>query len=375
MPTYQMVVPRVAPPTTSRVMERPPSRRLGTVRETPPLRRHPADGQQRHLHGHVPLARPQRATRTTTRARSTWIPNGPDFISMSLAGTFSSGARGVVNPDEIAPYTDEFSVQFERELMPDLACASWRSRLASGTRSASRVCTGPTSPTTSDRQQGPGPRREGRHGGRHGTPSPGTITRRAGGAPICSRNLCQRQRGQPAVQTRGEVAVSKRLSHNWQVQASVSFTKKDIAMVPYADTMPTQGIQTPKSSPGDKHLWTGWCALSGSYPFPYGIMASSEVRATERGGVGEAGASHRGDADPRHRIERGADRIAAPAEHQPPDAPRREAIPAWARARPAVTVNLSNITDTDVATALTTLSGRNYGLVSARVPRGSSSST
>src|SRR5262245_27323299 len=41
--------------------------------------------------------------------------NGPDFLSQTLSG------QGVANPNESQPYTDEYSVQFERELMPNFA--------------------------------------------------------------------------------------------------------------------------------------------------------------------------------------------------------------------------------------------------------------
>jgi hypothetical protein len=43
-------------------------------------------------------------------------PNGPDFMSNSISGTTGALANGVVNPNEKEPMTDEFSVQFQREL-------------------------------------------------------------------------------------------------------------------------------------------------------------------------------------------------------------------------------------------------------------------
>lgn len=44
--------------------------------------------------------------------------NGPDFQSRSFTGQGGALANGIVNPDETQPYTDEYMVQFERELLP-----------------------------------------------------------------------------------------------------------------------------------------------------------------------------------------------------------------------------------------------------------------
>ena len=47
--------------------------------------------------------------------------NGSDFLSQTLSGQTGALANGVANPNEQQPYTDEYSVQFERELVPNLA--------------------------------------------------------------------------------------------------------------------------------------------------------------------------------------------------------------------------------------------------------------
>ncbi len=48
-------------------------------------------------------------------------PNGPDFISRTVAGLSGALIGGVPSPDEKQPYTDEFMLQFERQLMSNFA--------------------------------------------------------------------------------------------------------------------------------------------------------------------------------------------------------------------------------------------------------------
>jgi hypothetical protein len=48
-------------------------------------------------------------------------PNGPDFLSQALRGLTGPLANGVVNPNETQPYTDDYSLQLEWELMPNFA--------------------------------------------------------------------------------------------------------------------------------------------------------------------------------------------------------------------------------------------------------------
>ena len=48
-------------------------------------------------------------------------PNGPDFVSTSITGAASTLLYGVANPNEVEPVSDEFSLQFQRELVPNFA--------------------------------------------------------------------------------------------------------------------------------------------------------------------------------------------------------------------------------------------------------------
>ena len=47
--------------------------------------------------------------------------NGPDFISRSVGGAGGALANGLVNPDQKQPYTDEYMLQFEREVRTNFA--------------------------------------------------------------------------------------------------------------------------------------------------------------------------------------------------------------------------------------------------------------
>ena len=49
------------------------------------------------------------------------LDGGVDYISTTLLGQTGALANGQVNPDETEPYTDEYMLQFERELLPNLA--------------------------------------------------------------------------------------------------------------------------------------------------------------------------------------------------------------------------------------------------------------
>ena len=48
-------------------------------------------------------------------------PSHSDFVSTSITGAATTLLYGVVNPNEVEPMSDEFSLQFQREVMPSFA--------------------------------------------------------------------------------------------------------------------------------------------------------------------------------------------------------------------------------------------------------------
>jgi hypothetical protein len=201
-------------------------------------------------------------------------PNGRDFRSLTLTGTFSSGARGIVNPDEQQPYTDEYSVQFERQLIRDLAVrltgiharVSNTIRLANKLRPYEAYDIPITSPD-------PGP--DGVVGNADDTGN--SITWYDYPAPLAGIAFQQvTYVNDPKAHERYnsmEVAVSKRLSNNWQFQASHSATKKNIPLTPNEDTFNTQDPNAEIFAADNTWEWLS--RISGSYLFPRGILASA----------------------------------------------------------------------------------------------------
>jgi hypothetical protein len=200
--------------------------------------------------------------------------NGPDFLSLELSGTFESAGRGVVNPDEKQAYTDEFSAQFERELFPDFAVRvlGLQARVYNVVRLANRLrpYEAYNIPITS-----PDPGPDGRVGTADDTGS--TITWYDYPAELSGFAFQQAMyvNDPRANQTYSsvEVAVSKRLSNNWQFQASHTATKRDIPLIANEDEFNTLDPNAEIFAAED--TWEWLTRLSGSYLFPYGILASA----------------------------------------------------------------------------------------------------
>jgi hypothetical protein len=294
-------------------------------------------------------------------------PNSSDFLSLTLSGTFTSSGRGVVNPDEKQPYTDEFSLQFERQLIPNLAVrvlglhasVSNVIRLRNNRRPYSAY----SIPITS---RDPGP-----DGVTGNADDPGTsITWYDYPASLAGLAFQQAAYvNDPAANEKYdslEVALSKRLSNNWQLQASHSATKRHIPLRPNEDDFNTQDPNSEIFAADDNWEWTS--RLSGSYLFPHGIQASA--RFEHRSGLPYA----------RTALLRGGTRIPTLTVNVEPIGTQR--LPhinllnlrlekrfglGGGRRELQVRTNLANALNTNVATAITTLSGANYGLVTARV--------
>jgi hypothetical protein len=209
-------------------------------------------------------------------------PNSSDFLSLNLTGTFTSGARGVVNPDEKQPYTNEMFVQFERQLIPDLAArlTILHTRVRNVVRLANLA-------RPYDAYNIPiGSRDPGEDGIANNADDPGTFITwydyPASLAGVANQKVTYVN--DPAANeeyTGFEVAVTKRLSNNWQFSAGHTATKKHIPLTPNEDTFNTQDPNAEIFA--DNNTWEWLSRVSGSYLFPYGILGS--VRYEARNGL------------------------------------------------------------------------------------------
>lgn len=206
-------------------------------------------------------------------------PNGPDFLSVGLLGLGGALANGIVNPNETQPWTDEYMLQFERELAADFALrvtgaysrALNQYRLVNTLRPYDTYSIPVTNPD-------PGP--DGLVGSGD---DPGTsITyyeypRALQGAAFQAPMVVNDPKANQSYRTI-EVAVAKRLSSNWQLMASYTATKKDIPLPTNVGggNSPAFNTVDPNSEifAADRS-WQLGGRLSGSYLFPHDILVSA----------------------------------------------------------------------------------------------------
>jgi len=205
--------------------------------------------------------------------------NGPDFLSQTLSGQGGALANGVANPDELQPYTDEYSVQFERELMPNFALrvtgahsrALNQERLAN-LRRPYEVYSIPI--TNAD------PGRD----GTVGTPDdPGTTMtyyeypRELSGSAYQVATIVNDDKANQKYSTL-EVAVAKRLANKWFMMSSFSATKRDVPLPNNVGGGTAFGANTQDPNAeifAADRRWEWLGRLSGSYLFPYGLQTSA----------------------------------------------------------------------------------------------------
>ncbi len=292
--------------------------------------------------------------------------NGSDFLTLTLAGQFTALGHGVVNPNETQPYTDEYSVQFERQLIPDLAVrvtgvqtrARNQYRLANDLRPYGAY-------TIPIQSRDPGP--DGAVG--TGDDTGNVITWYDYPASLAGAAF---QRGMivnddQANQTYNsmEYAVSKRLSHNWQMQASYTATRRDIPLEANADIWNTQDPNAEIFA--ENKNWEWQTRLTGSYLFQYGILAS--VNYEHRSGDPWARTAllsgGRQIPDITLRVEPiGTERLPH-INLLSLRAEKRFSLPNQQQLQ--LRTNVFNVVNTQVATAVTSLSGPSFGVVTATV--------
>lgn len=292
--------------------------------------------------------------------------NGPDFLSLSLAGQFTALGRGVVNPNETQPYTDEYSLQYERQLTSDVAVritgvhtrALNQYRLANDLRPYEAY----TIPIAS---LDPGP--DGRVGTADDTGN--TVTWYDYPASLAGVAF---QRGMIVNDDRAnqkynsmEFAVSKRLSRNWQFQATYTATHRNVPLEPNADIWNTQDPNAEIFAENENWEWQS--RITASYLFPHGILASGNFEhrsgdpwartALLSGGRQIPDITLRVEPISAHRLPninllslRGEKRF---------DLGRGQQI--------QVRTNVFNVLNTTVATAVNSLSGSAFGVATATV--------
>jgi len=205
--------------------------------------------------------------------------NGPDFLSQTLSGQGGALANGVANANELQPYTDEYSVQFERELMPNFAMrlTGAHSRALNQQRLANlRRPYGVYAIPISN----PDPGRDGIVGS---ADDPGTtITyfeypRALSGSDFQVATIVNDDKANQKYSTI-EIAVSKRLANKWHMMASYSATKRDVPLPNNVGGGTSFGANTQDPNAeifsADRN-WEWLGRVSGSYLFPYGLQTAA----------------------------------------------------------------------------------------------------
>lgn len=290
--------------------------------------------------------------------------DGPDFLLREVTGATGGLANAVINPDEKAPKTDEFMAQFEQQLAAGFAMrvtgiyslATDQYRLLN-TRRPYSVFNIPVALVD------PGP-----DGVRGNADDPGqTLTfydyanEYAGlsnqrptlyNDPLADRNYKSM-----------EFAVSRRLANNWQVRASYSATKID---EPFPTAYASAFLDPNAEINEGNHTWEWGARVSGSYLFPHGIQVSSNIEHRSGDPLARTiSVSHRAVPTSLLRAEPlGSQRL---PNINLMDVRFQKNLKMGSSRQLELRANIFNILNTQVATAITTLSGPSYGLVQARV--------
>lgn len=206
-------------------------------------------------------------------------PNGPDFLSLGLLGLGGALANGVVNPNETQPWTDEYMLQFEKELAADVAVrvTGAYSRALNQYRLVNTLRPYDTySVPITNRDPGP-------DGVVGNADDPGTsityyeFPRSLQGAAFQSPMVVNDPKANQTYRTI-EVAVSKRLSNNWQFAASYTATKKNIPLPTNVGggNSPAFNTVDPNSEIfAANNTWELGGRVSGSYLLPKGFLVSA----------------------------------------------------------------------------------------------------
>lgn len=198
--------------------------------------------------------------------------NGPDFLAREQSGATGGLQNAVINPDEKAPKTDEFMLQYEQQLATGFAMrVTGIYSLATDQYRLLNTLRPPEAFNIPITNADPGP------DGRVGTADdPGTFITVFDYADELAGLDFQRPTlfNDPAADrsyTSMEFAVSRRLANTWQFQASYSATRIDEPFpTAYEDALMNPNHEIFAGN----QTWEWGARASGSYLFPYGILVS-----------------------------------------------------------------------------------------------------
>ena len=293
--------------------------------------------------------------------------NGPDFLSRLGGSALPTALQGgVVNPNETAPFEDEYSLQLERQF----------------TRTMALRITGLHTRARNQLRYGNPLRPYGVYNIPVSSLDPGadnvlntpddtgrTITffdYPADYAGLAFQQVMFVNDSKANKQfTTMEVALSRSLSNNWQFQTSYTATKIHVPLVANAAELSSQDPNA-EIFPAD-NTWEWQARASGSYLAPYGIHVSANFE--HRSGVPYARtAVFRGGV----RIPNLTLRVEPIGSLRLPNinilhmrAEKRLSLPN--RQNLSIGVNVYNATNTQVATAITATSGPSFGVVTGRL--------
>jgi hypothetical protein len=299
--------------------------------------------------------------------------SGLDFVNQTLMGIGGALSGGIPNPNETQPYTDEYSLQLEREIAANLAArlttaysrALNQERLANNLRPYSAY----TIPITN---LDPGP--DGKLGTADDTGR--TITyydypANLAGVAFQQGTIVNDPKMNQTYKSI-EAAITKRLSHNWQFMASYSYTKKHIPLVTNAGggNSPLFNTQDPNSeifANDDTAEKTG--RLSASYLFRWGILASMSFDSLSGAPLARTVSFANGA-----RVGTITLRVEPIGSARLPtlnlmNLRAEKRLPLGAGSKQlSLQFNLYNATNISSATSITQTSGTSYGLITAIVP-------
>jgi hypothetical protein len=162
-----------------------------------------------------------------------------------------------------------------------------------------------------------------------------------------------------------ETAVSKRLSNNWQLMLSYTATKKNIPLQANAGTFNTQDPNAEINSADT--TWESMWRASGSYVLPYHIQLAANFESRSGAPLARTVSFANGA-----RVGTLTLRVEPIGSIRLPtinllNVRAEKAFPLGGSQEALVRVNLYNALNTNVATAMTVISGPNFGVVTGRV--------
>lgn len=293
--------------------------------------------------------------------------NGSDFISLAGVSGYGGIQGGINNPNETTPWTDEYSLQFERQLTKTMALRVTgverrvlnQQRIFNPLRPYSAY-------TNAITNVDPGP--DGKVGT---TDDPGrSITYYDYPSTLVGRLYSQGEivndpKANEAYHTL-ELSLTKRMSSNWQAFVSSTITKKHWPLVANAGTFNTVDPNSEINAADD--TWEWMARAMGSYMFPHGIQVSANFET--RSGTATARTA---------RFSNGANVGAITLRVEPIGSIRLPEINLLSfRAeksfqlgngrRISGRINVYNTLNTDAILTETVQSGANFGLALTRIP-------